>query len=280
MLWAVDVAAASGEAAAMLKVKDIEGLWRRSLIEYPDGRRDSSTEVRWLQGHREFADLRQPARLPSFAHASGLDQLSMADCAALAVQQGFAGILRCDDHYFEWDRQIDFQPLSATADAGSLEFAAGALIERGRHAAYVEHWHRDDSIGRHPSTAWLLRDAEEGTMGLLLRVGPMFMFARARAEVVTAAQTLSEAVAGASSLAAAHRLIDCEISFGDDAAAGFRVTRSTLPYRVGCRLQPYRRCITHPARPSAKATLTLNDQTNAGVEWQRVWEIVGGHIEA
>jgi hypothetical protein len=42
----------------------LTGLWRRSLIIWPDGRRDETTDVAWLQGERASIDLRQPAGLP------------------------------------------------------------------------------------------------------------------------------------------------------------------------------------------------------------------------
>jgi len=116
------------------QIRDLIGLWQRSLVVWPDGTRDTTTCVRWLQGREMFVDLRQPASLPDFRHALSIDDLSMRDCACLATQQGFAGRLRFDGRHFEWARQIDFQPESRLADAGSLECQPDVLVERGREA--------------------------------------------------------------------------------------------------------------------------------------------------
>jgi len=66
------------------KIQDLQGLWRRSLIAWPNGV-DDTTEVRWLQGTEVYVDLRQPAGLPDFVGRRGIAHLSMADCRALAA---------------------------------------------------------------------------------------------------------------------------------------------------------------------------------------------------
>jgi hypothetical protein len=38
----------------MPAVAELRGLWQRSLIVLPDGGRDATTEVRWLQGLLPF----------------------------------------------------------------------------------------------------------------------------------------------------------------------------------------------------------------------------------
>src|SRR5450631_1431310 len=142
----------------MPQIQDLIGLWQRSLVAWPDGRRDTTTCVRWLQGREMFVDLRQPTPLPGFPHALSINDLSMRDCACLATQQGFAGRLRFDGRHFEWARQIDFQPKSPIADAGSLEWQADVLVERGRDVDYIEHWHRDGAAATVPQGAVELRE--------------------------------------------------------------------------------------------------------------------------
>jgi hypothetical protein len=218
---------------AILGVADLAGLWRRSLIAWPDGRRDTSTEVHWLQGLRAFGDLRRPTALPDFSHAAALSELSRQDCAQLAQQQAFAGYLTFDGRHFEWARLIDYQPPGRFADAGSLRWEGEVLIEEGRDVDYIEHWHRDPAAEQQPAAALMLRDSLRGTRALLLKVGTDFVFARDRAVPLPPLASLGECVAAASTLEQARALVDCEISFGSVASGAFRITASTLPYRVG-----------------------------------------------
>src|SRR5664279_1626421 len=106
---------------AIPSIAELRGLWRRSMIAWPDGTRDT-TNVRWLQGLRSYIDLRQPMPVPDFPGVRSLADLSIDDCAWLAKQQGFAGHLGFDGGCFEWQRSIDFQPRKLHADAGSLHW--------------------------------------------------------------------------------------------------------------------------------------------------------------
>ena len=245
------------------KIQDLQGLWRRSLIAWPDGARDETTEVRWLQGRRAYIDLRQPAPSPDFSGRRGLADISMDDCRALARQEGFAGHLTFDGTCFEWARQIDFQPKSPYSDAGSLWWDGNVLIERGRDVDYIEHWHRDASAILTPSAALMLRELDGNAKGTLLLVGSVFMFARDRAITAPAHKTLSECIDAAASLADARTLIDCEISFGRVQADAFRITASSLPYRIGDILEPQ----------YSGRRLTTRDRGPAGAPLTRHWEI-------
>jgi allophanate hydrolase len=221
------------------RIAGLQGLWRRSLITWPRREAsDTTTSVRWLQGPRAYIDLRQPTPMPDFSHARSLEDLTFDDCAWLARQEGFAGYLHFDGEYFEWVREIDFQPRSPSADAGSLRWEGGVLIETGRDADYIEHWHRDPSIPTTPADTVALQGAAHKTRATLLRVGPHFMFARARATSLEKSYgSLAEYVAAAPDLAHARELIDCEISFGEVAESGLRITASTLPYRIGALME-------------------------------------------
>jgi hypothetical protein len=220
-------------------VAGLQGLWRRSQITWPrHGASDTTTSVRWLQGPRAYIDLRQPAPMRDFSHARTLDDLTYDDCVWLARQEGFAGDLSFDGVHFEWIREIDFQPPSPGADAGSLRWEGDVLIETGRDADYIEHWHRDPSIPATPVDIVDLQDAVHKTRATLLRVGPHFMFARARAASLEKGYgSLAEYVAAAPDLAHARELIDCEISFGQVDESGLRITASTLPYRIGALME-------------------------------------------
>jgi hypothetical protein len=245
----------------------LQGLWRRSMIAWPDGSRDTTTRVYWLQGLRACADLRQPATAgapPDLSGVNALQQLSIGHCLWLAQQQGFAGQLGFDGTHYEWRRSIDFQPSAAGADAGSLCWQGEILVETGRDSAYVEHWHRDSSAPTLPAAAVTLRDADENTAAALLRVGPLFMFARDRAQPAAAGRTLHQCVAGAATLQQARALLDCEISFGNAQASGFLITASTLPWRIGALLDPR---LQH-------GYLWTMDRAPNGAELRRRWQIV------
>jgi hypothetical protein len=248
-------------------IGDLRGLWRRSLLRYADGSSDTTTRVHWLQGDDAFVDLRQPADLGDFPQAHCRDALSLQDCARLSRQQGFAGRLTFDGSHYEWIRRIDYQPKSPTADAGSLEWHGDLLIEDGRDIVYREHWHREGAAPgtATPCAALQLRAAGGATCAALLRVGPQFMYARDRADAAPGGRSLAECVAGAASLAAARQLVDCEISFGRVSPGGWRISASTLPYRVGD-------IVTLDLEEHRAAT---SDRSHDGAAITRVWEIVG-----
>ena len=135
-----------------MDVGSVQGLWRRSLLVLPNGMRDETSWVAWLQVGPYFVDLRQ---------------------AADGTQDGFAGELLFDGTWFEWRRDISYRP-QAAPDAGRLRFEGDVLVEEGRYAPYVEHWRRDDASG--DTSVWRMEDR-----GLLLRRGSVFGVAVAAA---------------------------------------------------------------------------------------------------
>jgi hypothetical protein len=246
----------------MMLIADLKGLWRRSLIEFPDGRRDVTTRVYWLQGDRLFVDLRQPASLPACSRDC-LDELTMQDLENLSHQQAFAGRLGFDGRHFEWHRQIDYQPTTGVADAGSLEWRDEVLIERGRDVDYVEHWHRDAAAPLAPHAAVELRDAERGTRAFLVRVGNAFMFARDRTVSLGAHRSLVEYLEGTLTLQSARQGLDCEISFGTVDSSGFRILASTLPFRREALL----------GQQMLGRRLTTQDPGIGGITLIRAWDL-------
>jgi hypothetical protein len=250
-------------------VSGLRGLWRRSMIAWPDGSRDTTTSVCWLQGLRACLDLRQSALPAELARVHALDQLSIGQCTGLAQQQGFAGQLSFDGSHFEWTRSIDFQPRAAGADAGSLCWEGDVLVESGRDLAYIEHWHRDDRVPTLPVAAVSLRDADDNTAAAMLRVGAQFMFARDRTLSAAAGRTLCQCITEAATLQQAQRLVDCEISFGNALPAGFLITASTLPWRIGDRLDPR----------LTRGQLETMDRTADGSARRRHWQIIDSEGE-
>lgn len=134
-------------------MSDCVGLWRRTLLIDTDGTRDTTTDVRWLQGLTAFVDLRRPV-----------------DPAAW---DGFAGRLGQDGDVFEWDRFAGLVP-QQHPDAGRMHWDGEVLVETGVHADYVEHWVLEPVSG--PLWAMSLSGAA-GAQGLMMRVGPYFGWA-------------------------------------------------------------------------------------------------------
>lgn len=220
----------------MLSVATVRGLWQRSLLVWPDGTRDETTDVRWLQGPSFYIDLRRPAGRPDFSGVTCLDDLDRDHVLWLARQEGFAGELVFDGQCFEWRREFDLQPTSPYSDAGFLRFEGEVLVEEGRDIAYIEHWLRDGDATLPAAAARLI--GADGRSAFIVRVGDRFMFARDRGVVLGDGASLGDLVTGAADKAAALALIDCEISYGTIDGSGWTISDSSLPFRAGSRLAP------------------------------------------
>jgi len=240
----------------------LPGLWRRSQIAWPDGRRDETSWVNWLQGPGLYIDLRQPAGRPDFAHVASLADLTLPDMDWLARQEGFAGELVHEDGWFEWRRDIDFQPEAIYSDRGRLWIEGDAMVEEGADIPYIEHWHREPVAAR-PCWAMRLRNHGSGRKGALIRLGNLFMYARERDLLPPPHLHLRDCVAGAATLDAARALLDCEISQGAVTSAGWIVQRSSLPFREGKPLAPV----------PGPTTLATADTDRGGGATVRHWEI-------
>jgi hypothetical protein len=222
--------------------------------------------VRWLQGPGLYIDLRQPLGRPDFSAAAGLDDLDLPQIAWLAGQEGFAGELLFEDGFFEWRREVDFQLTATYSDRGSLCFVDGVMVEEGKDTPYIEHWHRDIEKTQ-PVCAARLEDHANGCRGFIVRYGDVFMYARGRNISAPAGMTLIDCVAAATSAAAARSLIDCEISYGSITAEGWRIERSSLPFKEGATLGP--------RMPTGRATgISVSDVDRLGREIERRWAIV------
>ena len=250
-------------------VADIRGLWRRSLIRWPDGRSDTRTAVSWLQTPSLFVDLRQPADRPSFDGVHCLRDLGRAHIHWLAAQEGFAGETLCDGHHVEWQRWIDFQPQSAFPDAGKLWFERDVMLEQGREVPYLEHWHREGAAAQ-PCGGIALRETTSGQAAMLVRAGDRFMYARARPTGLPPLSDLRGLVGDAPAADMMQDLIDCEISGGFVGIDGWRIEQSTLPFKERRWLQP----ITgHGSAIDGGAMLRTHDLSVDGKALERRWEI-------
>ena len=258
---------------------ELAGLWRRSLIAWPDGPRDTETWVNWMQGTTSYLDLRQPAVKPDFQEVHGLRQLNLEQVRWLAEQEGFAGTLHFDGTYYEWRREIDFQPQAIYSDQGKLWYEDGMMVEEGKDIAYIEHWHREP-IELSPVCALRLQGRADGVRGVLLRVGTLFMYARGRLAEMPVGQHLRDCVASAPSLMAAQDLIDCEISQGAITSTGWIVQRSSLPYREAQNLSPDH--FISPTDGHEHGVLVTRDTGPDGRRMLRHWDIldVEGDISA
>jgi hypothetical protein len=134
----------------------LAGRWERTLLRSADGAVDATSSVTWLQGPSLFVDLRQPVAGPG---------------------TGFAGTLTQAGAVFTWSHEIELTPWGA-ADAGTLEWRDGHLVERGVHDGYLEHWRPAARQGpaRAPGTpvvpCWGLRLAGPGgQQAILVRAG-------------------------------------------------------------------------------------------------------------
>jgi hypothetical protein len=250
---------------------DLTGCWRRSLLVDGDGTRDTTSAVTWLQGPTRCADLRQPAGRPRPRGTGSLDDLSYEQLLELAVQEAFAGRLRLVAGAFHWERAIDFAP-ALLPDAGLLTWHGPVLVEEGLHAPYIEHWHRCAGAG--PRRAAVeLKDPGSSRVGLLVRSGSWFGYARGRAESLPSGSPLAELVSGAPHIGRAREILDCEVSFGRVTGDRWIIERSTLPHREG-----------RPLAPALVGTcgLRVADTCPGGAGYVRRWEITAaeGPVDA
>ncbi|MFF7636319.1 hypothetical protein ACFZB9_24700 [Kitasatospora sp. NPDC008050] len=220
---------------------DLHGVWRRTLVREADGSTDSTTSTTWLQGLALFTDLRQPPGLEETVRGRGPAELDRPQLLALSAQKAFAGLLRQDGEVFSWVRLIDLHPPAPLADAGTLRFEDGALIEHGVHEDYLEHWEPAERAADALAGA-VLEDPADGCAGQLVRMGSWFGYARDRADplrtVGSPSTPLAERILGCAGRAEAAALLDCEVSLGRIRAGRWEIIRSTLPHRVGAELRP------------------------------------------
>lgn len=246
----------------MISLRDVSGLWRRTLIAWPDGLADTETEVFWLQGPRCYADLRVPAGRPACPNVTCLRDLDWTILHFMARQEGFFGRLDVFSSIGQWHRSFDYQTDTGIADRGALAFEDGILVERGVVLPYVEHWSREAGTG---DAMALSLATETGTPGCLVVAGDAFVYARGRQTSLPCGVTLDRLIDEAASLETAQDIFDCEISFGRRHAGNWRIERSSHCFREGATLSP--------ALNSVTGILVIDDLTPEGAGTKRAWRI-------
>ena len=245
----------------MIHLHDLTGLWRRTLIAWPDGRSDATTEVFWLQGPSLYADLRVPIGRPVNADIKCLRDLDEAMLSFMATQEGFFGRFDVAADIGDWQRTFDYRPDNGLGDRGALAFEGDILVERGSDAPYIEHWVRAGS----GDTMALMLATEAGTPGCLVVCGESFIYARGRANALPLGAKFSRLVDDAASLQAAQDLFDCEISFGRLRGGAWRITHSSHCFREGVSLAP--------VFDEAAGALSIADATPDGAPMRRTWRV-------
>lgn len=224
---------------------DLRGVWRRTVLQTgTDSDQsilvDDRSWVHWLQTSLWHADLRVPPSAMAEREPRPLNQLSPVQRAALAAQQGFAGITQLDSLpeglVCNWLRRVDYQPPALQPDAGWLLFdRPDRLIEIGVHECYNEIWERlPDSVGRFVALAEL-GPGERDTGVRMLVAGHYMMVVRPRAvrwpRGMNPGYTLTDVL-----LHSPEQALDwlaCEVSFGRVSQGQWLIERSTLPEREG-----------------------------------------------
>lgn len=245
-----------------VRLNDLAGLWRRTVIAWPDGRSDTTTDAFWLQGPKYFADLRIPRGRPDLPAGSCLRDLDWDMLRFMARQEGFFGDLEVAQSTGHWHRAFDYQPDTGVADRGTLKFEGDVLVERGVESPYVEHWQRESRAGEN-AMALRLVSGDPLSFGCLIAAGDAFIYARSRAMHLPRNTTLHQLVSDAGSIEAAQNFFDCEISFGRRRGARWEIERSSLPYREGQTLAP----------ALDAASLVIGDVAPTGAASKRAWRI-------
>lgn len=235
------------------------GLWQRLQLSVPGQPVDALTRVDWLQGPVLYVDLRQPAGLARIK-AACLAELTREEAALLATQEGFAGRFRLCGDEAEWLRAIDFRPCGL-GDRGRLESLGDLVIETGIEAEYTEHWQREAVMRGAISGSAAFTSLADGREVILVRHGNRFGYARARSLALDGKAALPDLVARAAA-AEARMLVDCEISLGTVTAQGWRIDRSSLPWREGALL-------LGPAAALSGARLSVRDLDPHGAPFTR-----------
>jgi hypothetical protein len=214
---------------------DATGLWRRQILIQADGRRDTTTQVLWLQTHHLFADLRIPADRPDLRSARGLADYDAAGRLGLAAMKGFAGTFEIAGDLCRWNREIDFQPADGPPDEARFRIDGDILIETGLHEAYEEVWQRETPSDAVHAGFRLSADAS-GQKGILVVVGDHFIAAVDRRPPLPPAVSLAALLAVPGGIERPDDLLGMPIAYGRIGRAGgspWQIELSTFPWLEG-----------------------------------------------
>lgn len=211
---------------------ELTGLWRREVITTPQGYRDETTRVLWLQTRSWYADIRVKADRPKREGAMGFADYSDAELIQMAAVQGFAGELTAAGNVCLWRRDLDYQPPNDSVDEATFAVRDDVMIEDGIHSEYQEIWRHQPSSAT-PLAAYRLAGE---TKGLLVIAGEYFLEIRDRAAPLPHGDSLTAYVTEA--LAAGGRdaaiaALSMRICHGRVAGASRQVTLSSYPWLEG-----------------------------------------------
>nr|WP_090339106.1 allophanate hydrolase [Mycolicibacterium malmesburyense]CRL67237.1 allophanate hydrolase [Mycolicibacterium malmesburyense] len=243
-------------------------VWRRRALASPGRVVDTDTDVEWLQAGELYVDLRTPPGM-AIITARSLTELSRDDLLALCTQEAFAGSLLDDGDEFTWLRSFDLHPAEALPDRGRLHRAGDVVVETGIGRAYHEDW-VDESAGPGVHRWELILGEPSGRRGMLLRIDNRFGYVRGRCPATGfgAGTALAQIVADAD-LERAREVMDLEVSLGTVDDRVWRITRSTLPFRVGDDLAPER----------DGPDVTVSDRAPDGTAVRRRWGVTSDHSD-
>lgn len=257
---------------------DLRGVWMRtqrqtgidSAAEEAEGPPpcDETSWVRRLQTSLWHAELGLPQAALQGRQALPLADLSAAQTAALAVQQGCAGVTQCENlpegQICTWLRRIDYQPPGLQPDAGWMMFdQPDRLIEIGVHEDYNEVWVRlPDSTERFITLAGIAEDGGDNGARLLV-AGAYMMRVCPRTQRwprgMTPGHTLADVMLHSPDRT--QDWLDCEVSFGRLQDGQWLIERATLPELEG-RRSPWR------VRVDADQTIANVEQDGTVSRWQ------------
>lgn len=148
----------------------LTGVWRRELLALPDGYRDDTSLVLWLQGPSLYCDI----RLPAPGGVAAMD--AFAGAIELTPEET---ALRC-----RWRREIDWATTPGPADIGRLTWIGDGetrrLREDGVETEYYEIWRKEteaapgDGVARFSDAA--------GRIGYLAWIGDLALWIRGRSD--------------------------------------------------------------------------------------------------
>lgn len=222
---------------------------------WPDGTRDETTEVLWLQTSSLFADLRVPADRPAAGGRAGFAEFSDPELIALSRMQGFGGALDVDGSICRWAREFDYQPPGSPPDEANFAFDGDLLIETGLHAEYEEIWERRTDIGAELA-AFRLAESKGDRGGILVLAGGFFLLIEDRAKGLPEAASLAALVErdlAAGDRGQAIERLDMRIAFGS-IRPGWIVSAATLPWLEGASLFSGRRALFDAAAAMLEIT--------------------------
>ena len=251
------------------------GCFRRRSITYYVGQLDETTRVLWLQSRGLTADFRLPPAVPRVAR----EELGTLDLTALIqlcrVEGGFSRT-RWDGELMHWSDWVSFQTHAKWPEPGHLRRVGDCLIEFAPSGAYVEDWRLQPSDPGPLIGLSLIeeRDLERQTLrhlgGGLIVCGEHAAFVRGRPRALPEGRLVEYAGKIASNAAELAAVFGFDASYARaaDDAAGFRVTLSTLPWRLEQPLLELEGFSYDPARD-----LVLQRTVEDGISIERLFRI-------